>query len=91
MRATVGQKRGKWGLRIYSGNREKWRTIGEGDEALEKARKLAEAANTREDRRRQSRKAPSDIERRQLRSTSGRSRTRSPSRQPKASTQAGPK
>ena len=56
MRATVGQKRGKWGLRIYYGNREKWRTIGEGDEALEKARKLAEAANTREDRRRQSRK-----------------------------------
>ncbi len=56
MRATVGQKRGKWGLRIYSGNREKWRTIGEGDEALEKARKLAEAANAREDRQRQSRK-----------------------------------
>ena len=56
MRATVGQKRGKWGLRIYYGNREKWRTIGEGDEALEKARKLAEAANAREDRQRQNRR-----------------------------------
>lgn len=45
MRATVAQKRGKWGVRIFRGERQKWRTIGEGDEARAEANQIAAEIN----------------------------------------------
>jgi integrase len=45
MRATVLQKRGKWGVRLYSGDQQKWRTVGSGEEARAEANQIAAEIN----------------------------------------------
>ncbi|MCP5058317.1 MAG: site-specific integrase [bacterium] len=45
MRATVLKKRGKWGVRVYSGDRQKWRTIGSGEKGRAEAERVAAEIN----------------------------------------------
>lgn len=45
MRATVAEKRGKWGVRVFSGDQQKWRTVGAGEAGRIEAEQIAAEIN----------------------------------------------